>query len=56
MVVFGAGGMWWWVVMGGGGKPLETTEASSRAQIFAQCLESSRLTTQPGPLKLRLFM
>ena len=42
-------------MVGGGGRPLEATEASSRAQILAQLPKSSRLTTPPGPLKLRLF-
>ena len=49
------GGGWWWVVVGGPWRPRETTEARSRAQILAQCQESSPLTTSPGPLKLRLF-
>ena len=32
-----------------------TTQASSRAQMFARCLESSPLTKPPDTLKLRLF-
>ena len=40
---------------GDNGKPRKTTEASSRAHIFAQFTESSFLTPPPGPLKLRLF-
>ena len=66
MVVVGCGGRWWWVVVIGGGwwwvvevggpwRPREATEASSRAQILAQCWESSLLPTPPGPLKLRLL-
>ena len=31
----GGAGRWWYVVMGGGGRPLEATEASSRAQCLA---------------------
>ena len=37
------------------GNPRETTEASSRAQILAPDLESSPLTSPPGPPTLRLF-
>ena len=37
------------------GRPRETTEASSRAQILAQCPEFSPRTTPSGPLNLRLF-
>ena len=50
------GGRWWWVVLGGAGaRPLEATEASSRAQFFARRPKSNPLPTPPGPLKLRVF-
>ena len=42
-------GEWWWEAPGYHGRP----QASSRAQILAQCRESSPLATPPGPLKLR---
>ena len=49
------GGGWWWVaVVGGHWRPLEATEASSRAQILARWRESSPPTPPELP-KQHLF-